>query len=67
MVIAETVGVGLTIIVKLCELPLQPLATGVAVTVEITATLPLFNAVNAGISPVPEATRFMLLLLFVQL
>ena len=67
MVIAETVGVGFTVIVKLCGLPLQPLATGVTVMVAVTTLLPPFNAVNAGILPVPEAARFMLLLLFVQL
>ena len=63
----ETVGAGFTIIVKLCRLPVQPLATGVAVMVAVVATVPLFKAVNEPIVPVPIVASPMLPLLFVQL
>ena len=63
----DTDGVGLTVIVKLFELPIQPFASGVTVTIAVTATLPLLMAVNDGILPVPVAAKPMPALLFVQL
>ena len=62
-----TVGVGLTLIIKLCEIPLHPFANGVTVTVEVTATVPVFVAVNDPISPVPAAAMPILPLLVTQL
>ena len=67
LVTDETVGVGFTVIVKLCGLPLQPLATGVTVIVPVVATVPLFKAVNEAIVPVPVVASPILPLLFVQL
>ena len=63
----ETVGVGLTMIVKVVGVPGQPFATGVTVMVAVTALAPAFVAVNAAILPVPLAAKPMLGVLFVQL
>ena len=60
-------GVGLTVIVKLCEGPGQPLARGVTVIVAITGALVEFVAVNDGIFPLPLAAKPIEVLLFVQL
>ena len=66
-----TVGVGFTVIEKLCVGPWQlmlPLVkVGVTVIVAITGTVPVFNAVKEGIvGPDPLAARPMLVVLFVQ-
>jgi hypothetical protein len=53
-----TVGVGLTVIVNVWNVPLQtapPECTGVTMMVEVTGVLPKFTAVNGPILPVPLA------------
>ena len=50
-----TVGVGLTVMVKLCVAPLQLLATGVTVMVATIGALVLLVAVNEAILPEPLA------------
>ena len=52
---STTVGVGLTVIVKLSAVPLHPPNTGVTVIVATTGATPPFTAANAPILPVPEA------------
>lgn len=64
---AFTVGVGLTLIVKLYGVPEQPLAVGVTVMFAITWVEPVLLAVKAGIFPVPLAARPIDGSLFVQL
>ena len=63
----ETVGVGLTLIVKVVGVPEQLFAIGVTVIVAVTALAPAFIAVNAAILPVPLAAKPILVVLFVQL
>jgi hypothetical protein len=69
--IAFTVGVGLTVIVKLTGVPVQVVAllvnVGVTVIVPDIGAVPLFVATNGAILPVPLAGRPMAGLLFVQL
>ena len=60
-------GVGFTVMVKLCAAPVQPLAVGVTVMVAVTGVVPVLMAVNDPMFPLPEAGRPMELLLFVQL
>jgi hypothetical protein len=62
----STVGVGFTVMVNVSTGPGQPLAVGVTVTVAVTGALPVLVAVKAPILPLPEATKPMLALLFVQ-
>jgi hypothetical protein len=64
---AFTVGVGLTVIVKVRGVPLHPLALGVTVIVATTGVVPVFTAVNEAISPVPLAARPIDGVLLVQL
>jgi hypothetical protein len=64
--IASAVGVGLTVIVAVIGVPVQPLAVGVIVIVAVTGVLPLFVAVKDAISPVPEAARPIEVVLLVQ-
>jgi hypothetical protein len=64
---AFTVGVGLTVIVKVRGVPLHPLALGVTVIVATTGVVPVFTAVNEAIAPVPLATRPIDGVLLVQL
>ena len=56
-----TVGVGLTVMVKVCEVPVQvmpPLVyTGVTVISAITGDKPVFTATNGGILFIPLAAR----------
>ena len=66
-VTAATTGVGLTVIVKNCDAPLQLLADGVTVMVAMCTALVLFVVVNAAISPEPLAARPIEASLFVQL
>lgn len=65
----ERVGVGLTVIVKLCAGPGQStdplLNEGVTVIVAEIGVVPVLVAVNAKV-PVPSAPRPMAVLLFVQ-
>ena len=60
-------GVGLTVIVKLFAVPVQPLDDGVTVMVATAGLMVLLIAVKEGILPVPAAARPMLALLLVQL
>jgi hypothetical protein len=61
------VGVGPTVMVKLPVVPLQPLATGVTVTIPVMGNVPVLVAVNGAMSPVPGDARPMEVLLFTQL
>jgi hypothetical protein len=58
---SETVGVGFTVMVKLCGVPSQvtppPVKCGVTVIVELIAALVEFEVVKAAISPVPLAAK----------
>ena len=67
MLTVLTVGVGLTVIVKLVDVPAQLRFVGVTVMVAVTGALVLLVAVNDAMSPEPLAARPMLVLLFVQL
>jgi hypothetical protein len=62
-----TVGVGLTVIVKVVAVPGQPAFTGVTVIVAVTGDVVLLVAVKDAISPVPLAARPIDVVLFVQL
>ena len=62
-----TVGVGCTVMVKLVDAPVQPLAVGVTVIVATWSTVPLFVAVNEPILAVPLPARPILVFEFVQL
>lgn len=64
---AFTVGVGFTVIVKLCGVPVQVAAVGVTVIVAVCTVVPVLVAVKLGILPVPPAASPMLVLLLVQL
>jgi hypothetical protein len=59
-------GTLLMVMVKLCGVPVQPLADGVTVIVATAGVVPLLIPLKAGISPVPEAANPILVLLFVQ-
>lgn len=62
-----TVGVGFTVMVKVCAVPAQPLAEGVTVIVAVTGAFEVFTPLKAGMFPEPEPARPMDVLLFVQL
>lgn len=64
---STTLGVGLTVMVKLCEGPGHPNAVGVTVIVAVTGTLVVLIAVKAGILPVPPAAKPIEVLLLAQL
>ena len=53
--------------VKLVDPPVQPLADVITVIVAVIGVVPLLMAVKEEISPVPEAAKPILVLLFVQL
>ena len=61
-----TVGVGLTVIVKFCGLPVQPLAEGVTVTVAVTGALVTLLAENELILPDPVDDSPIEVVLFVH-
>jgi hypothetical protein len=63
---AVTVGVGLTVMVKVCTAPLHPLAVGVTVIVAVTGVVPVLIALKDGMLPVPLAASPMDGLLLVQ-
>ena len=65
--VAIAFGVGLTVMVKLVDVPVHPLATGVTVIVAVTGVVPALTAVNEAIFPEPLAARPMEGVLFVQL
>lgn len=65
--VATAFGVGLTVMVAVIGVPVQPLAVGVTVIVATIGALVELTAVKDGISPVPEAARPMEVALFVQL
>ena len=52
-VMPASCGVGFTVTVNCVGVPVQELAEGVTVTVELTGRLVLFVAVNVGIFPLP--------------
>ena len=59
-------GEGLTVTVKLCAVPVQPLADGVTLITAVTAVDVVFTAVKELIFPVPVEARPILVLLLVQ-
>ena len=61
-----TIGVGFTVTVKLCGVPMQVAAVGVTAMIAVVATEPVFTAVNDAILPAPEFTRPIVVLLFVH-
>ena len=62
-----TNGVGFTVTVKLCVVPIQVLAVGVTAIIAVAFTLDVFTAVNDGIGlDVPELVSPIEVLLFVQ-
>ena len=52
--------------VKVCEVPGQPLLVGVTVIVETTGVVPVLDAVNEAMSPVPLAPNPVVVLSLVQ-
>ena len=62
-----TVGVGLTVMVKVWAVPVQVPATGVTVMVAVTGVEPVLAAVKADMLPLPLPSRPMDGVLFVQL
>jgi hypothetical protein len=62
-----TVGVGLTVMVKVCGVPTHPAKTGVTVTVAVTGTAPAFTPVNDAMFPEPLAASPIPGVSFVQL
>jgi hypothetical protein len=68
---AFTVGVGLTVIVKVRGVPVQvvpPLVKlGVTVIVAVTGDVPVLTAANEAMLPVPLAAKPIEVVLFVQL
>jgi len=52
--------------VNVVGVPMQPLAVAVTVMVEVMGVVPVFNPVNDGIFPLPEAAKPMAGLLLVQ-
>ena len=62
-----TVGVGLTVIVKVDGRPGQPVEVGVTVIVPVIGAFVALVAVNEAISPVPLAGNPIAVLVFVQL
>jgi len=65
--IAETVGVGLTVMVKVWAALVQPLLVAVTLKLPAIGELPELVAVNAAILPVPDVVVPMAALLLVQL
>jgi hypothetical protein len=63
---SATLGVGLTVMVKLCTAPGHPFAAGVTIIVAVTGALVRLMAVKDGIFPVPPDAKPMEVLLFVQ-
>jgi hypothetical protein len=62
-----TSGVGLTVMVKLCAVPIQPAAVGVTVMAALSGTMPVLTAVKAAMLPLPVAPRPTVVLLLDQL
>lgn len=60
------VAVGLTVMVNVAGVPKQPLAVPVTVMVEVMGVVPVFNPVNAGMFPLPEAAKPIAVLLLVH-
>ena len=59
-------GVGSTVMIKLCAKPLQPFAKGATEIIAITGALVILIAVNDGIAPMPFAAKPIEGSLFVQ-
>ena len=63
--VTVSIGVGLTVTVKLCVVPAHVAAVGVTAIIAVVATEPLFTAVNDGIGlDVPELVSPIEVLLF---
>lgn len=57
LAMAFTVGVGLTVTVKVLLTPGHPPTLGITVTVAVNTEVPAFVAVKAGMFPVPETPK----------
>ena len=67
MAIAFTVAIGLTVMVNVIGVPVQPFPVeGVTVIVAVVALVKLLTVTNDGIFPVPLAANPMAVLLFTQ-
>lgn len=62
----KAAGLGFTVIIKDEEGPVQPFSVGVTVMVDEMLVVPGFNAVKAGISPLPLEASPIAVLEFVQ-
>ena len=62
-----TFGVGLTVIVYVTGVPVQPANVGVTVIVPVIGVVPVLVAANAGVLPLPLAARPIAVFEFVQL
>jgi len=63
----ETLGVGLAVIVKDFDVPLQPLAIALTLKLATTGVVPVLLTLNEGIAPLPLPAKPMLLVLLIQL
>jgi hypothetical protein len=64
---ALTVGIGLTVILKLAGVPTQELADGVTVTIPVTGEAPVLLEVKEAMFPSPEAPKPIVAFELVQL
>lgn len=62
-----TTGVGFTLMLKVCELPWHPFASGVTVMFDVIALFPLLVALNPLILSVPDVPVPIVPLLLLQL
>jgi hypothetical protein len=52
-----TVGLGLTVILKVCTAPAQPLAIARTDTVATSGVDPVLSALKAGMFPLPDVPK----------
>ena len=64
---STTVGIGFTVIVNVCGVPVHPLTVGVTVIVATTGVVPAFTALNAAMFPLPDAANPIDVVVLVQL
>jgi hypothetical protein len=64
--VAATIGLGLTVIVKLVVLPLHNVVDGVTVTVPVSNVAPVLEAVKDEMFPLPLAPKPILVVVFDQ-
>ena len=64
---AESEGVGLTVRVKFCAVPLQPLAAGITLMLPEIGLVPLLVPMKLAIVPLPAAAKPIAVLVLLQL